>query len=331
MELTVGSLFSGIGGFDLGLERAGWKVKFQVEIDDFCNKVLERHWPNVRRYRDIATVDPGRLEPVDLLCGGFPCQDLSVAGKRAGLAGSESSLFFEFTRIARALRTRWLLIENVPGLRSSPPATPGRDFAVLLSTLDELGYGVAACSLDSQYFGVAQHRARVFIVGHLGAPCPPEVLFEPASGFRNTPPSSETGAQLAPGLRARFDSSSRDGRDIAFALRARSYQNGSPERSDLTLVLREDPGGTGQGWNTNYVTGTVDGAAVDAVGVREAPGLPRRMDAHEPDGPRYRALGNAVTVPVAEWIGKRLREIDAMQLAEAVKRATAHHGPRDVR
>ena len=119
MKLTVGSLFSGIGGFDLGLERAGWSVRWQVENEPFCNKVLEKHWPNVKRYGDITAVDPGQLERVNLICGGFPCQDVSVAGKREGLAGSRSSLYWEAIRIIDAVRPRWVLIENVPGLFST--------------------------------------------------------------------------------------------------------------------------------------------------------------------------------------------------------------------
>jgi len=113
---TFGSLFSGIGGFDAGLEAAGWACAFQVEVDPFCTKVLERHWPHVPRHRDIRGVTPTDLAAVDLLCGGFPCQDLSVAGRRAGLAGARSGLFFEFVRVATELRPRWLLLENVPGL-----------------------------------------------------------------------------------------------------------------------------------------------------------------------------------------------------------------------
>ena len=119
-QLTVGSLFSGIGGFDLGLERAGFKIEFQVEIDPYCQRVLAKHWPNVTRYGDITAMDWTTVQPVDLLCGGFPCQDLSFAGKRAGIDGARSGLWSEYVRAIRHLRPRYVLVENVPGLLSSP-------------------------------------------------------------------------------------------------------------------------------------------------------------------------------------------------------------------
>src|SRR5690242_6940886 len=114
--MTFGSLFSGIGGIDLGLERAGFECRWQVEIDPFCRQVLEKHWPGVKRYGDIRTIRGSELEPVDLLAGGFPCQDLSQAGKRAGIEGARSGLWFEFARLVGELRPRYVLIENVPGL-----------------------------------------------------------------------------------------------------------------------------------------------------------------------------------------------------------------------
>ena len=159
--MKVGSAFSGIGGFDLGLEQAGMEVVWQIEADAWCNKILARHWPEVMRYGDITTVNPSQLERVDLICGGFPCQDLSVAGRRKGLAGSRSSLFWEFLRIADALRPRWLLIENVPGLLSSGDR---EDWPTLLDALASIGYAVDTDICDSQDFGVAQRRRRVFIV-----------------------------------------------------------------------------------------------------------------------------------------------------------------------
>jgi len=109
VPLRVGSLFTGVGGMDLGLECAGMEVAWQVEIDPYCRQVLKHRWPGVTRYEDVMHVGSEELEPVDLICGGFPCQDVSVAGRREGLAGERSGLFHELMRIARALAPHWLL------------------------------------------------------------------------------------------------------------------------------------------------------------------------------------------------------------------------------
>src|SRR4029450_2592075 len=116
--LTFGSLFAGIGGFDLGLERAGLTCRWQVEIDPFCRKVLAKHWPDVTRYADIRELDGRTVDPVDVLCGGFPCQPHSLAGKRGGSA-DERDLWREFARVIREVGPRWVLAENVPGLLST--------------------------------------------------------------------------------------------------------------------------------------------------------------------------------------------------------------------
>jgi len=113
--LSVGSLFSGIGGIDLGLERAGMKIAWQVEIDEFCLKVLRKHWPEVPKYGDIRKIDPKELEPVDLIAGGFPCQPVSIAGKKLAQK-DERWLWPEFARIIRMVRPKYVLVENVPGL-----------------------------------------------------------------------------------------------------------------------------------------------------------------------------------------------------------------------
>jgi len=176
--MKFGSLFTGVGGFDLGFERAGFECVWQVERDAHCLEVLAEHYPNVERYTDVRTVGKHNLKPVELICGGFPCQDLSVAGKRAGFDGERSSLWFEFERIIDELQPKWVVIENVPGLLSSKQ---GRDFGFILNALDDRGYGVAWRVLDSQNFGVAQRRRRVFIVGSLGTASAGEILFESES------------------------------------------------------------------------------------------------------------------------------------------------------
>lgn len=183
--MTFGSLFSGIGGFDLGLERAGMRCAWQVEADARCRSVLERHWPTVERYDDVRTVGAADLARVDLVCGGFPCQDLSVAGQRAGLAGERSGLWFEFRRIVEFVAPRWVLIENVPGLLSSDG---GRDFATVVRGLVQLGYGVCWRVLDAQFAGLAQRRDRVFVVGGPGDGGAAPVLFEPSSVRWDPPP-----------------------------------------------------------------------------------------------------------------------------------------------
>src|SRR5215472_13770776 len=185
------SLFSGVGGFELGFDRAGIDTVLQVEQDPVCLSVLERHWPECERLTDVRSLcreretaggaapdglcaatdqrrwqaGPGLPDGVDLVYGGFPCQDLSVAGQRAGLSGQRSSLWFEFERVLSELRPRWTVVENVPGLLSS---NAGRDFARILMGLGELGYGWAYRVLDARWFGVPQRRRRVFVVGCLG-------------------------------------------------------------------------------------------------------------------------------------------------------------------
>lgn len=160
---TMGSLFAGIGGFDLGFERSGFDVRWCVEKDKNCQKVLKRRFPNAKIYGDITQIKDEELEKVDVVCGGFPCQDLSVAGKRKGLAGERSGLFYEAVRLVRAIKPQFLILENVPGLLSS---NKGHDFAAVIREVDqgwpceEIGWRI----LDSRHFGVPQRRKRIFIV-----------------------------------------------------------------------------------------------------------------------------------------------------------------------
>ena len=165
---TFVSLFAGIGGFDLGLEQAGHTCVGQVEIDKHAQKVLKRHWPDVPLHDDVTTAIEWAKEidligKVDIVCGGFPCQDVSVAGKRAGIAGARSGLFWDAIQFAREVKAQTVILENVPGLLSS---NQGRDFGVVISELADSGYGhIEWRILDSQFFGVPQRRRRIFIVG----------------------------------------------------------------------------------------------------------------------------------------------------------------------
>ena len=164
------SLFAGVGGFDLALERNGAEVVASVEIDKHARKVLANRFPNSTILEDVKSVTGKQLFELGfnsdgIIVGGFPCQDLSVAGKRRGLAGERSGLFFEVTRLLDETKAKWFILENVPGLLSS---NGGRDMGIILGALAELGYGVAYRILDAQYFGVPQRRRRIFIVGCLG-------------------------------------------------------------------------------------------------------------------------------------------------------------------
>jgi len=157
MEVTFGSLFAGIGGIDLGFERAGFTCKWQVEIDDYANKVLEKHWPKVHRERDINECGKENLEWVDVIVGGFPCQDLSYAGRGAGLDGERSGLFFETVRLVCELRPRIIMLENVAAL-----LTRGLDR--VLGTLAAVGYDAEWHCIPAAAVGAPHIRDRVFII-----------------------------------------------------------------------------------------------------------------------------------------------------------------------
>jgi DNA (cytosine-5)-methyltransferase 1 len=171
MVMTAVSLFAGVGGFDLALERNGIKVVASVEIDKKASAVLAKHFPDSQLFGDIQEVTGEQLinagfDPRNgIIVGGFPCQDLSVAGKRAGLTGKRSGLFWEICRLLDETRAQNFILENVPGLLSS---NQGRDMAAVVEALVERGYGIAWRVLDAQHFGVPQRRKRVFIVGCLG-------------------------------------------------------------------------------------------------------------------------------------------------------------------
>jgi DNA (cytosine-5)-methyltransferase 1 len=162
-EFTFGSLFSGIGGLDLGLERSGMKLKWQVEKEEYERRVLEKNWPDVKRFADVRECGFHNLEPVDLIAGGFPCQDVSFAGKRKGLGGDRTVLWSEFARIIRELRPKWVLAENVPGLLSSDS---GRFFGKILGDLASIGYDAEWDCIPAGAFGAPHLRYRLFVVAY---------------------------------------------------------------------------------------------------------------------------------------------------------------------
>lgn len=251
--MKVGSLFAGIGGFDLGFERAGFEVAWCVEWDKNAQTVLRRRFPNAQVYGDIREVDPDKLERVDVICGGFPCQDLSVAGKRAGLAGERSGLFHDAMRIVRQLRPSVLVLENVPGLLSS---NRGLDFATVLREVGE-GWDCAEVGwrvLDSQYFGVAQRRRRVFVVAGARAGCAEQILAL-AEGGGGDPPSRDKAREDAPSDALGGTAVGRwwDGSDCSATL-TKQNANGSqrmPDKGNLGAVVI-DRAAFNQGTNAAY-------------------------------------------------------------------------------
>lgn len=170
-QMTGVSLFAGVGGFDLALEKNGVNVVAACEIDKKAQKILAKHFPHSKIFDDVSTltgrelIDAGFDPSNGIITGGFPCQDLSVAGKRAGLSGQRSGLFWQIRRIIDETQTKYFILENVPGLLSS---NNGQDMAAVISSLVELGYGIAWRVLDAQFFGVPQRRRRIFIVGCIG-------------------------------------------------------------------------------------------------------------------------------------------------------------------
>ena len=243
-KLTGVSLFSGVGGFDLAMARNNIDVVATCEIDKKAQGILKKHFPHARLFNDVTEVTGEQLiesgfDPRNgVITGGFPCQDLSVAGRRAGLSGSRSGLFWEIARIIDETKTEFFILENVPGLLSSQD---GRDMGVVTETLVQLGYGIAWRILDAQFFGVAQRRRRVFIVGrrHSDGTTAGKILFEPQSLRRDLTesgtagegsPRCPTGSTLA---RMRgFGDYTLDTK--ASALKARDYKDATD------LVLFED-------------------------------------------------------------------------------------------
>ena len=234
MKLTLGSLFRGIGGFDKGFEDAGIEVRWSVEIDEQCNAVARRHWPRVLIVKDVREAGKHNLAPVDIIAFGSPCQDFSLAGKRKGLEGERSGLFYQAGRIISALKPQLAVWENVPGVFSSytpvdaPPEhlPPGSeweveeesDFAAVLLEMEKCGaLDIAWRSLDSQFFAVAQRRRRVFLVADFGARRASEILAF-AEGLSGHPaPRRETGQGPAGTLESRARSGGFPGTDGAIA------------------------------------------------------------------------------------------------------------------
>lgn len=270
--MIFGSICSGMEAASLAWTPLGWRCAFVAEHDPHGPKkglqpaqsLLAHRFPDVPNYGDVTKFKLWPDHAIDVLVGGTPCQSFSVAGLRKGLADPRGSLMLLYGAIAARYRPRWLVWENVPGVLSS---NGGRDFGTFLGMLAELGYGFAYRVLDAQYFGVAQRRARVFVVGHLGDWRPPAaVLFEPESLRGDPPPRRETGQGIAGSLAASTGGSdendaeqSRLVPEVAYALNAHGGAHGgahgridAESETFVTHALRADgfdasEDGTGRG------------------------------------------------------------------------------------
>jgi DNA (cytosine-5)-methyltransferase 1 len=302
--LKVASFFAGIGGFYLGFEQAGMEVVFQCEINPFCQKILKKHWPTVELFGDIKKISPDNIpKSAQVWCGGFPCQDLSLAnqGKRKGLDGERSGLFYRYAELVAYHKPKWIVIENVPGLLNSHR---GEDFRILLEKLDEFGYGLSWRVFDAKYFGTPQRRRRVYLVGSLGSLRSAQVLFE-SEPFAITAGQGGIAAETLTGESAK---NLADPNQFVF--------------QHAGIGRKPSAGPQAKGWRNDGESYTLDsrGSAdavcktLDAFRVRDASGLSERLD-----GNRYRAVGNAVCVHVAKWLGERIVAVDAEWQADQSK------------
>jgi DNA (cytosine-5)-methyltransferase 1 len=175
---TIGSLFAGIGGFDVGFENAGYRTAWQVELNPVNRAVLADRFPHAQQFEDVRHCGAHNLCPVDVLTAGFPCQDISVAGKNPiGLRGERSGLFWEVIRILKEIQPRWVVLENVVNLLA---INDSQDFETVIRALAECGYVGLWRVLNAQYFGVPQQRRRLFLVAGLGRMPPMELLADTA-------------------------------------------------------------------------------------------------------------------------------------------------------
>ena len=353
--MKYGSVCSGVEAATVAWHSLGWQPQWFSEIEKFPSAVLKHHYPAVPNHGDMTKFKEWNDDrPIDVLVGGTPCQSFSVAGLRKGLDDPRGNLMLTYLAIAERYAPKWIVWENVPGVLSS---NRGRDFGTFLGALGQLGYGFAYRVLDAQYFGVAQRRKRVFVVGYLGDwRRAAAVLFERESLRGYPAPSREArervagtiaagsfvggmggkpeGAAVNHFITARmrgFGDYSSDG--TASTVKARDYKDATDLVSTVTVI---DRAAFNQGANALYdpqikeshTSPTVISRGPHAVhqpmGVRRLTpiecerlqGFPdnytdiRLNDKQTPDGPRYKAMGNSMAVPVMNWIGRRIQMVE---------------------
>ena len=351
--MKYGSVCSGVEAATAAWHPLGWEPQWFSEIEKFPSAVLEHHYPNTPNLGDMTNFKEWPNDPIDLLVGGTPCQSFSVAGLRKGLDDPRGNLMLTYLAIAERYQPRWLVWENVPGVLSS---NRGRDFGTFLTALGEVGYGFAYRICDAQYFGVAQRRRRVFVVGYLGDwRRAAAVLFERESLSGHPAPSREAREEAARGAATSFgkysygiDHDFNAAKEIMGPL-IRGPQ-GTPRNAVLqevtpTLDKSKTPavafdwkmGAKARSVALNKeqcptISTSADRYAVyrDSMAVRRLTptecerlqGFPdnytqiawrNKLPEDCPDGPRYKAMGNSMAVPVMRWIGERIQMVEDME------------------
>jgi len=305
--MTHGELFAGISGFGLGFEANGIETLWAVDIDKNCKRVQKHHYLDRLWFDDVCTVDKHNLPYVDIISFGSPCQDLSIAGKRGGLKGERSGLFFEAIRIVRELKPAIAIWENVPGAFSS---NSGRDFLAVITAFRECGarqFGWR--TIDAQYCGVPQRRRRIILIADFRGERVGRILFKPESMCRDFTESKKAGKDVAFTLNTHTGSSSCKGEGginttlIAGTLNSGAHPGGFNGQDVGNLVvppLTCDPYG-------DKISGV---RRLTPVECERLQGFPRDWTLADgiPDSARYRMLGNAVNVAVTKRLGKNIVE-----------------------
>lgn len=287
------SLFSGIGGFELGLTRAGMNCVGMCEIAQKAKKVLQKHFLGIPLYHDVRELNHETFKdiPIDLICGGFPCQDISIVGKRQGLAGRRSRLWFEFERLIDELRPRWVFGENVANLLH---VNRGRDWFTILQALEKRGYGVAWRIFDSQFFGVPQVRRRLFFLASYGNLLAARALFE----GELTPENFEEAETREKDIQ-NFEKAQLNMNTPIVISHVYWYSNAYIDKIP-TLLTKDDFVVVHNGAFRRLTISEMEQAQGFPVGWTDGVGRHASV----------RLLGNAVTVNVIEWIGKRIMYCD---------------------
>jgi len=307
--MKFGSVCSGIEAASVAWEPLGWEAQWFSEIEHFPSAVLAHRFPTVPNLGDMTKIHETQEfndSTIDLLVGGTPCQSFSVAGLRKGLTDPRGNLMLTFLSLAQRKKPRWIVWENVPGVLSS---NGGRDFATFLTALGDIGYGFAYRIFDAQYFGVAQRRRRVFVVGFLGdwRPCA-SVLFDSESLSGDTKKSREKRCEnKSDNKKCASDSGIPD---LAQTLSSRDYKGPSCGRDGLVgnpIAVQKD--------------GQLVIRKLTLIEYERLQGFPddhtkipyRNKSADLcPDGPRYKACGNSMAVPVMRWIGERIQMLEGL-------------------